>query len=126
MYKLTYKGKEFTRDVIERIENALEDGNELKYMHEISKDIFGKSYLDDCGYGMLLYEEIAPPRKRKSFKEREKEIRKIIEENPGIRPKEIEEKIGVNSMHYLYSLLEKGEVYKEREGKDVRYFLTTE
>ncbi|RLJ06865.1 MAG: hypothetical protein DRP13_04705 [Candidatus Aenigmatarchaeota archaeon] len=31
-YKLTYKGKEFARDVIGRIENALKDGNELKYM----------------------------------------------------------------------------------------------
>ncbi|RLJ06864.1 MAG: hypothetical protein DRP13_04700 [Candidatus Aenigmatarchaeota archaeon] len=94
-------------------------------MHEISKDIFGKSYLDDCGYGVLLYEDAAPFFKMKTCKVRTEEIRKIIEESPGIRPKEIEEKIGVHPMPYLCSLVNKGEVYKKRDGKAVKYFLRT-
>ncbi|RLJ07919.1 MAG: hypothetical protein DRP16_02515 [Candidatus Aenigmatarchaeota archaeon] len=123
LYKLTYKGKEFARDVVGRIENALKDGNELKYMHEISKDIFGRSYLDDCGYGVLFYKEIAPPLKRKSSKKRTEEIRKIIEENPGIRQKQIKEKIGVNPINYLCSLVNKGEVYKKKRGRCAKYYL---
>ncbi len=119
---ITEEAKNFLEEFLEPVYGALEGDFKAVYDRiELFDDISNIS--DYISKGFNLYEKVCPAYKRENKEDTKFRILQLLENNPGLRVKEIDDMLGKSAGECLKELVESGEIEKEREGKAVFYSL---
>ena len=126
---LTPEWAEFLAEYLEKIESALQGGNELNAMGNVRTDYLAdldklREHATEAG---ALYQAVSPfYSKAMESSERQQMIMDFIggyQNEGGPRTKEIEDYVGVKLSNYLASLLKDGMIERVRIGNETRYRL---
>ena len=124
--RLLESGKQFLNEWVEPVKDALQDGESLIEMQRLYEDLINdeQRFADVLRTGIKLYTEISPGINRKLREETNKKIIECLINNPGIRPKQICEKLDLShAPSYLTPLIKLGILTKKKEKSATRYFV---
>lgn len=118
------KGEKFVEDFLYPLEEGLESDDMSGVRETVDPLVNSDRWKRYVRKGLELYGKISPRYKSKSKERRREQILSLLEKEGKLRPKEINEKIGVNIANYLGELREEEVVERERDGRAVYYSLT--
>lgn len=123
--KMTKKGRKFVEDYLLPLENALKGGKELEDMQKQYEFLMSNSRraLNYINQAIELYRSASPRFRGKKLQERLQQTLRIINSNPGIRPRDLEKELGTKPYYFLKILSEEGKIEAVREGSATMYFV---
>ncbi len=118
-------GKEFVKEYVEKIEDALSDGPELESMERLYEELKAdkvklRSYVHE---GIELYKRVSPYQKIKPKWEKIRDVIEFVrqfEDHRGPRTRDIVNQLNV-SARQLKEIVGMGYLLKEKEGRETRY-----